>query len=274
MKKMLVTLMAVLMAAGAGYSALLLSSGFETDTVGATPASLAVNGGASYTPNNAAWTAVNSFKTVNSSVNTAGTGNGVQFVDTSAVATKADFALSAAASAVKVSFAFSPVAVSGTGANYMNVALTAGTAFSSGTGANRYNELRLRDDGSIRFDFTTGSVVKTNTVGQSSTITMFVNDGSSAITYLALDGSGYKTLAADSVAYWMDNVFVNSGVLLAASAGTTNGLAALGFSSTTTRTGINYVFDNITVESIPEPATIGMVMLGALAIFGIRRYKG
>jgi hypothetical protein len=86
-------MMAVLLAAISGYSATLIDVNFEGDTVGARPAS-PPSGSVTFSPTSANVPGANSITVIGSPANTAGTGNGVELVDNSAVSTRWEYELS------------------------------------------------------------------------------------------------------------------------------------------------------------------------------------
>ena len=262
MKKVKITLAAVLLAAGAGYSALLLDVNFESGTNGFAPAADYVRPLANST--------TQAIQVVNSTL--LGGSKAVQFLDR-AVNTATSSSLQynfASNGAVVLSFSFSPSYVGGTSANYLDFGL--GQQATISAAGNLFCTARFRADGKVGF-VSGGSSVATSAAlaaGSSNTISIFVNDTDSAIIYAG------GTLAANTADYWLNGSLAYAGASFGTTVsalGTTNGMGRVAIFDATTRTDLDYMFDNITVAAIPEPATIGMVMLGALALFGIRRYQ-
>jgi hypothetical protein len=289
MKKLYAIIMIVLLATVSVQAAVLLDEDFETgQTVGTDPVG-AVSVRPS-TPTTNIYT-----KVVDSGVNTAGTGNGVEIKDNDAIDVtnlEYNFVDSAASqlSAVRVDFSFSALTTSGAGDDYIAVALGAyGDARSLGASAARYTDMRLYNDGTVDFRTATGATYDANNAINAgvNTISIFVNDyDSQSITYTGLDSSDY-TLAANSIAYWLNGSLVimrygeeyidmdNGDETAGGTVGTTeNNLGKFGFNTGTSDVNLNYVIDDIVIsEIVPEPATIGMLLLGSLTLFGARRFR-
>ena len=283
---MLITLMAALMAAGAGYSAL-LTVDFENGSPGFAPV-----GASTVKPTST--TTTNEVAVVASSA--AGTGKGARFFDNrndSGCALEYNFVANTASqlSAIKFSFDFAPRADTATSSNgTMNVSVGAwGADGSSGlnSAVSRATEIRLDSNGRLRVLWNgVAKTVSTYANGTRVSFDMYLNDyDSQSVNYTV--GSTTYTLPANSVAYWVNGAMVLNGtaeygslnltnILTAGTAISTseNNLGRIGFTSSGTNVGLDFSLDNISVTAIPEPATIGMVMLGALAIFGVRRYRG
>ena len=123
MNKIRLMMMAILLAALSGYSAdpdPLLNLNFESpnDTVGQLPAGL----GVTYTPGST--TGSNRIVVVGSPTNTAGSGQGVEIVDTdAATGTRLEYTLFSPQSAIRFDFSFCPARADGTGVNYFNAAV-------------------------------------------------------------------------------------------------------------------------------------------------------
>ncbi|HKL20253.1 MAG TPA: PEP-CTERM sorting domain-containing protein, partial [Tichowtungia sp.] len=123
----------------------------------------------------------------------------------------------------------------------------------------------------------TGDITATSTktnemvLNESHTLTIYANDGDTAIN----DYSGTRDLAADSADFWLDGVYWGSAALRDKDGtdplNTTSALAAVGFISTSNSEGLDYAVDNISVEVIPEPATVGMFGVFGAALLLIRR---
>ena len=275
MKETQIMLIAVLLAAGAGYSSL-LTQDFTGQTVGANPT------GATYIGPTAI-TGTSYIKVTGSTP--MGNGNGLAIYDNDA----ANFGLEynfTSASAVRVDLAFSPNA--GTAASYMTFGIgqnEASTSARLGASGRRYAEMRFYGNGNLRLYWNTlgsySTVVTTN--GAVNTLTCFLNDYNSQAVNYTMGGTIY-TLPTNSVAWWVNGALVlNAGAqygnldMADVTAGGTianseGNLGRIGFSDTGV-TGIDYLFDNLAVSQIPEPATIGMLMLGAVTVMAARRQR-
>ena len=255
MKKNRLVLMAALLTASAGYSATLLNVDFESDTVGNIPTS-------SSAFVNPAPTAVNFVKVIDSTVNTAGTGNGVQFYDDStSVGTRLEYNLPGGpVSLLRFDFSFSTLRTDGLGSSYINAAVATNNG-NTGSSGSRFCSLRLYDNGTVRFvagssPGTIGSSIPVVT-GTVYTVSMFVNDSANAIGYTDPLGGEGTVLAADSVAYWMNGVNYGGGQLQGGGTGIsagTNGLARVGFGTTTANAGLSYALDNLVASDIVTSA--------------------
>jgi len=110
----------------------------------------------------------------------------------------------------------------------------------------------------------------TYNLGASNHIEVFVNDSETA-------GVGYigGTLGTNSFAVYVNNSLVGVGVkglgASALSAGESDGLGRFGFYSAST--SINqFTVDNIVVNNlIPEPASIGLLLIGGVTVLFLRR---
>lgn len=213
---------------------------------------------------------------VDDSVNTAGTGNGVQMFDNAPAEDDPDltnleynFVNSAAdqVSAVRVDFAFSAIDSYGAGDDYVAVGLgeyNPNRTFH--TSANRYVDVRLYNDGTIDFRTSSGTNAPSSEgnalLPGANTLSIFVNDyDAQSIDYTGLDSSVY-TLPANSVAYWLNGslVTMTNGIeytvmdLGDATAGgvvsnTTHNLGKFGFNTGTSDTNLNYVIDDILITT-------------------------
>lgn len=256
-----------------------LTDTFETETTGNQPtAAITVR------PNTN--TLTNLITVVDGIDNLAGTGKGVRIFDNDvadSAALEYNFVGSAGAqvSAVQISFDFAGGAGNTDGARYINV--SAGNFFDGstspqfGSSTNRIFDVRLYGDGDVRFydDGTSTNFVSGAGVN---TITMFVNDFETAISYIAPDTSLSTSLAANTVAYYLfdgTDYSTSTGALNAALAGgTENNLGRFGMASLSNTVGLEYIVDNITVSAIPEPGTFAL-LAGALALTAVmlRRRK-
>ena len=85
------------------------------------------------------------------------------------------------------------------------------------------------------------------------------------------------TLAANTVDYYFNGSLVYAGASFGTTVGglgTTNGPGRVAIFAATSRTDLDYLIDNISVQVIPEPATMGMLLLGAVTILAARRRRG
>lgn len=230
-------------AAFSAFSADLLSVDFESMTVGekttATSVSPTVNDSFNFNT------------VVDSSVNVAGAGKGTQFYDNSITGTtKLQFDLTndVSVTALRFDFNVAPLTNYGGTQDYIAACVVQNGA-SAGTGANRYAEVRMYANGELRF-YSAGSYIPSSSIllalNEGRKVSLFVNDSDSDI----LNYSGVRTLAANSVDYWVDNGFYISGDLNGISAGTTDGLGRVGFSSSTDDINLDYVFDDIMVTDV------------------------
>jgi hypothetical protein len=268
----------VLLSAGVGYSAL-LNEDFEGQTVGINPT------GVKYVAPTAV-TATSYIKVVGSTP--MGTGNGLAIYDNDSQNVGLEYNFSSA-SAVRVDLAFSPTA-GGSSTGYMTFGLgqnEASTSARLGAAARRFAEMRFYGNGNLRL-YWNAQASFTNvatTVGAANTLTWFLNDyDSQSVNYTV--GSTTYTLPANSVAWWVNGALILNGAaeygpldLADATAGGTVGtsegnLGRIGFSDSGV-TGIDYFFDDLVVSTIaiPEPSTMGLVLLGSLAVLVARRSR-
>ena len=241
--------------AGHTYSAPLLSVDFESDTVGSQP----TTSGAIVRP--ATSTATNYVTVVDSSGNKAGTGQGVRFNDNGlgvGTALEYNFVSSAASqiSLVQASFYFSCITSNSGTASYISVGLGAySNSYSMNNATPRWNELRLYQNNTMKITTngsSTGSYFLLN-AGASNTLTMFVNDSTASIDY---NFNGAQTLAADSVAYWLNGTKVSTVLLDNEVTNSVNNFGKISFSSSTSATNMDYAFDNIAVWDISTAPSV------------------
>jgi hypothetical protein len=281
MKQVQMVLVTMLLTAQVGYS-VLLDEDFEAQTVGANPT------GAKYV-NPTAITATSYVKVVGS--NPLGTGNALGMYDNDSANLGLEYNFSSAA-AVQVDLTFSPDrSTGGSSSGYMTFALgqnEASTSARLGASARRYAEMRFYGDGDLRFYYNTlGNFVDYNDLeaGSTNKLTVFLNDyDSQSVNYTV--GSTTYTLPANSVAWWVNDMVISNGAALYGSldlgdataggtVGTSEGnLGRVGFSDSGV-TGIDYLFDNLSVATIaiPEPSTLGMLVFGSLIILAMRRRR-
>jgi len=285
MKKFQIILMAVLMAAAVGHSAVItnLFVNFESDTVGAQPNATSVR------PLPASQAATCSVTVVTGSA--IGTGNAVRYVDQSTnspVGFEYNFVASSnhQENAVGVKFTYSQRStVSTTGFN-VNIAVGEystdnGNTLNSST--RRIAEVQIRETGVVRsaFNGLTANLA-TYLPGTVHTVEFFVNDQDAASVNYIQNGTTYS-LAANSYSIYIDNISYGTGsIYLAAlvdggtaTAATTQwNLGRFGITSASGAYGFDIDFDNIVVTSlIPEPATVGMLLLGSIVVLAVRRRR-
>jgi hypothetical protein len=137
-----------------------------------------------------------------------------------------------------------------------------------------FGEARMYGNGLFRF-YSGGSLAYSTNLALNSinTVSMYVNDTASDIIY----AGGTRTNLANTVDYYFNGSLAYAGAAFGTGAsglGTTNGMGRVVFFDSTSRTDLDYLFDNITVEAIPEPATIGMLLFGAVTLLAVRRHPG
>jgi hypothetical protein len=257
-------LIAMLLAAGAGYSDVVWSNNFESDTVGANP-----TGTMSLSPT--AITADTYIKVINNGP--LGSDNSLAINNQSGASMYTEINTgSSVQSALQISFLFAQM-------NYSNVSryltLSAGkystaarTVTSSSTA--RHSELRFNSRSSFGGFFNAVTTpTQTITPGTAYAADWFLNDYETSITYRK-NNVDY-TLGANSVALWLNGSLIASGSLDAEAVGTEGNLGRIGF--TTSGAGPDFVFDDFVVTSIPEPAAVGLFMIGVVTVFVARRRR-
>ncbi len=296
MKKIQIILMAVLLAAGAGYSAVLVNATFETDTVGVGPGVPATGTAAIFKPVQTAATVTNSVKVTATGP---GSGQAVRVLDDAqaqASYLEYNFAASSNAqkSAISFSFALSQTLMGDQNATNGVMRMSVGqystdssTILSSTTkmaaqfGLDSAGVLRAYNNGNA-------TTVATFASGSSHTLAMYLNDNNTSWAQYNVSGTDYN-LAGNSVDYWVDGSRVLSGasLQLAMAIVDTNGVAGtiatseaslgrIGFGVGTAPFGMDVTLDNIQVADIsviPEPATMGMLLLGAVTVLAVRRRR-
>lgn len=225
------------------FSASLVSVDFESDAIGLPPTASNVSP-VSNAP-------LNSNAVVGASINTAGTGNGLRITDMNIGAgNRVDYDLDGlqAVSALRFDFnTASKTNYGGTG-DYIS-ACVVNSQTSTGASANRYAEIRLLANGHARF-YSVGSYISNSDIGldldTAYKFSMFVNDSDEEI----VNYSGARSLAPNTVDYWINDSYYISGDLNTVSAGTTNGLGRVGFATSTTDLDLDWVFDNVTASNV------------------------
>ena len=278
MKKFQIILMAVLMAAGMGYSAL-LSVDFSSDTLGSAPTATAVRP--------VIQSATGMVQVVTGSA--IGSGNAVRYVDnsTEGVALEYNFVANSNVqqSAVSFSFTYSQRSTSAT-AGTLDVGIgeySTSSSASLNAGTKRFGGFQVRNNGQIYSVFGGATTaIGTFNAGTVNTVDMYFNDFDAMSVSYTNGVTGY-TLAANTF-----DLFVNgtrySGALNTAAltdggvntVGTSQwNLGRIGLSSSTANAGLDVDFDNLVVNTlaIPEPATMGMLLLGAVMVLAVRRRR-
>ena len=289
MKKIQIVLMAVLLAAGMGYSAVLtnLVVNFESDTVGSQPVAAAVRPFVNV--------ATSSVEVVTGSA--IGSGKAVRYIDQSTNAQSGleyNFVASSnhQENAVGVKFTYTQRS---TMADSQNISIAVGeyadsTAPTLNSGSRRIAEFQIRNSGIVRsvFGGNTAALAVPGgafAIGSVNTVELFVNDqDSSTVNYV--QGVTTYTLNANSYAIWVNGVnyggnaggLINTGAVVDAGAAiaqnTQWNLGRFSITSASGATGLDIDFDNIIVTSlIPEPATMGMLLLGAVTVLAVRRRR-
>lgn len=263
MKKRVLVVVGLLLVSVSGYSAL-YTENFSGYAIGASPANMTARSNA----------------LIVAGSGTTGSGNAVQLTDNSAVSTAAyvesNFAANEAGEygAVSVSFDIynNQLASSAGNLTFGIGSYSNNATYSMNANATRYfnlefasatGTLTLRANGA-----NLGSA--TYNLGSSNHIEVFVNDSETA-------GVGYigGTLGTNSFAVYVNNSLVGVGVkglgASALSVGESDGLGRFGFYSAST--SINqFTIDNIVVNNlIPEPASVGLLLIGCVTVLFWRR---
>ena len=253
---------AAMLATFSAYSAVLVSDDFETGQVGQQPTSASV-----VRPSGNEATLFTTV--VDSSVNTAGTGNGVQLYDFnpgSGLGLTYNFVsdTSSQMSAVRADVKFSCLDSSGAGDKCIYVAFGDFNAeLSLNAKARRFTDARLYNDGTIDFRSSTGaSNTGTDISTGSHSLSIFVNDyDTDSVNYVGVNSNVY-VLGANSVAYWLDGALIATFDMdlddIPVGGGTvgttTNNLGKFGFNSGSGEINLSYAVDDIVVSSLEEVA--------------------
>lgn len=254
-------MMAVLLAALAGYSATLIDVNFESDTVGQRPVGTGgpAGTGVQFTSTD---TAVNHALVIGSAENAAGTGKGVEWVDEStSVGTKYEYTFPGQG-AIRWDFSVFPLRTDGGTANQIQAAVA--NASGAGSSANRFATLRILGDGTARFYIGAAPAGVGSTVNLAlvpNKVSMFVNDSAEALTYTDPNGVEGNPLPADYAECWINGVKLGGGALQTTVSGGTAGLVLAGFAATTAHTGLKIAIDDIKVTQILPPPTPGSLSL-------------
>jgi PEP-CTERM putative exosortase interaction domain len=148
--------------------------------------------------------------------------------------------------------------------------------------ARRFFEVRFMEDGTLDIVSSSESSTGNSINLGGNTIQIFVNDyDSQTVTYTSPETSTGVALAANSVAYYLNGTLLLSTTLdtadatVAGTVGTTeNNFGRFGWYSGTTAVGNDYIFDNISLSTIPEPSSVTMLIgLGSIALILTRRRR-
>lgn len=273
------------LAVAAGQAAL-LSKDFESDTVGSAPVATSVR------PTPA--TSTNSVLVVAGTA--IGTGQGVRFADNSTnIASSLEYNFVASSntqkSAISASFTYSQNSVGAANAGTATFALG---AYSDTVGEatlkdalRRFCEVKLSSNGKLAVVFNTSTVtVGTYATGTVHSVAIYANDYDSQSVQYTVNSANY-TLGANSVAYWVDGVMIKTAggaeygdlVLADITVGTNtianseNNFGRFGLSSSQAQYALDLSVDNISINQIPEPAALGMLAFGAIAVLADRRRR-
>jgi len=284
MKKMQIILMAVLLAAGMGYSAILtnLTVNFTGQTAGLKP-----TGANLVEP--VANTSTNFVQVVASSA--IGSGEAVRIYDTSTNAGTGlhyNFVANEGhqVNAAGVKFQYTQRATLPAGGSTGAFSIQVGSYNTFAGTSNKIAELQVRNDTRVMQAFNgnpTTIIAAGNPLfvaGTVHTVELFVNDQDSKAVKYWQNGTEYS-LAANSHIVYIDNVgYAAQSLNLAVevdggTVGTTEwNLGRLGFSTAGGVAGVDFEIDNIQVtDLIPEPATMGMLLLGAVTVLAVRRRR-
>jgi hypothetical protein len=97
-------------------------------------------------------------------------------------------------------------------------------------------------------------------VGTPHKASMFLNDLDEPRPYTDPTGAE-RTLAANSVDFWLDSAFKGSGALASALSGGLSGLGRVGFGSTSGAVGLFYAIDDMKVTQVLPPPSAGSLSL-------------
>jgi hypothetical protein len=206
---------------------------------------------------------------VDSAANTAGSGQGVEFLDEyvlDGINLEYNFVDAAIyqLNAVRVDFSFAPGDLSGIGDDYIAVALGEyNSARSLGANATRLSDMRLYNDGTVDFrnaDSSRPYSANNALLAGTNTVSIIANDSDTdSIDYTGPDDNVY-TLATNSIAYWLNGslILMNGGEQYTSldlddptEGGTVStsdyNLGKFGFNSGSSDVGLNYVIDDIKV---------------------------
>ena len=263
MRKREISVIGMLLVSMSGYSAVIYTEDFSGYAIGAQPTNMTAKLGALI---------------VNGS-GTTGSGNAVQLTDSSASSAaymERNFAASEAGEYGAVSISFdlynNQLASSAQNITFGIGSYSNNATYTMNANPTRYFNLEFSSaTNTLTFRASTNVNLGTTSynLGSANHIEVFVNDSET-------DGVGYigGTLGTNSFA-----VYVNSSLVLVKGLGTnsacvvgeSDGLGRFGFYSGST--GIDqFTIDNIVVNNlIPEPASIGLLLIGGVTVLFLRR---
>ncbi|WOO41220.1 PEP-CTERM sorting domain-containing protein [Rubellicoccus peritrichatus] len=294
MKTTLLTSLATIGLCGSLFGQTIFSEDFQTgQTVGTQP-----TGATSVRPS--VNTADVFTEIVTGANNPAGGGvvgnNGVQIFDNNASAAGLEYNFvgdtASQISALRIDMDFANI-TTGAG-DGVNINLGAGeynssTSLRMNASSRRFMEVRFEEDATVDFISASGSSSANNAlVAGQNTLSIFINDfDSTSITYTRPDTGASATLAANSVAYFLNAGDVANRVFfetlldlndptIGGTVGTTeNNFGRFGFATNTSSIGLNYNYDNLAVSIVPEPGTYaGLAGVAALFLVALRRRRG
>ena len=235
---------------------------FETETPGSTVTDADTNSHQD-TSSNHIWV-------VTGAANTAGTGNGVDIMDSdvsSGVTLDYDFVSSAAdmISAARVDIKFAPVIIAPTVNHALRFAIGQ-YGVSLGSNGKRWITAGLLTDGTVTFGYEGSTSIPSAghvmNVGANE-ISLFVNDYDSiTVPYMGLDSNVYE-LPPNTAAYWFNGALITyEGVeynsldltetTVNGTIGTSEGnLGRIGFNAATSMTNVHFIIDDIVVNELP-----------------------
>lgn len=140
----------------------------------------------------------------------------------------------------------------------------ASTSLRMNTSSQRFVNVELTGDGKANFISATGADSSGNTMAAGKNhVTLFVNDRDVlSVTYARPDNGQNQTLAANSVAFWLNGVHVlttsldTADVTAAGTVGASeSNFGRLGFVTFSTSTGMDWNFDNVSVSELVSAGT-------------------
>lgn len=262
---------------------ILFTETFESQTVGATP-----TGGQTIRGDNSDTNRLAII--LGSGDNIAGTGNALRLRDnnsTTNVSLEWLIVPNSAAqeSAVHFSYNFArgPQASSGSSRIHFSAGVyDTNTGPRYGSSGNRIFDVRHRSDGSVQFltrnpddnseiNITVGTG---NVLTSGNVLDVFANGGLAPINYISPATSASATLAAQSVAYYLNGTQRSTGLIFNPNqAG--NQFGRMGFTTISGTTGLDLILDNVQASVIPEPGVyVGLLgLISFAAVLAARRQR-
>ncbi len=272
MKKIKVIMLALLLAAGTGYSAAYVTANFDSDALGFVTGYTNLAGCTYASPGIVVpQTGPHFIEVIDQPTNTAGTGRGLRIVDSCTNnGVRVQWNLPVSQNSLRYDFSFVPAqAPDAQGANSPLVFGVTTNSASQGTGGNRFADVRVDTGGTIRFYQGTSQFSTNWTQGVKYTISMYLNHSdSSSLTYTTPLGTT-TTLGTNCVAYWLSTNGAPA-VLVPSRVGGTfvNHIGAplgeIGFSSGGVSSNLNFYVDNLVAsEAMPSSANIVTIVNGS-----------